>query len=458
MSDKTSKNNLLAFRLEPPHIMLLGFALVILTGALLLKLPISTRIPEGTPFVDCLFTATSAVCVTGLAVLETSAHWTVFGKVVIITLIEIGGLGFMTIGAAIPILIGKKINLHQRVLIKEALNQDKLAGGVRLLKNVLQYSFVTEGIGALFLSTVFIPEFGWFRGIGYSLFHSISAFCNAGFDLMGSSHGAFTSLMYYYNNPIVVLTISGLIILGGIGFTVVQSVKTFKPFRTFSVSSKLAIVTTLFLLAFGTLFILISESGNPLSIAGMPRTDQLQVAFFQSTTARTAGFATVDLGTFRDSTIFVLIILMFIGASPASTGGGIKTTTFAVLMATVFTFLKNDADVTIYKRKVSSENLRKALGVLCLSLTFVLIGTYLLTLTQNPAHFDLTASLFECVSAFATVGLSVGGTPNLDSFGKAVIMLLMYIGRVGTITIMTAIVHKTNIYNVRYPEENVIVG
>lgn len=445
------------YRIKPAEMMVLGFGTVILIGALLLMTPWATNSGARTSFIDCLFTATSAVCVTGLVVVDTSLHWSVFGKTVIIILIQIGGLGFMSISAAIAIIFRKKINLRQRVLIKEALNQNQLSGSVRLIINVIKFTFVIEIIGSMILATVFIPQFGIVKGIGYSIFHSISAFCNAGFDLMGKTSGAYSSLISYYNNPIVVFTICALIILGGIGFGVMVCVGSKRKFRSYDLTSKLAIITTAILIVIGTALIFFGEYKNPGTIGNMNSWDKFEVSFFQSVTTRTAGFGTLDFSKLRESTLFIMIILMFIGASPASTGGGIKTTTLAVIAMAVRAFIKQQDEITVFKKRINKYIFRKALGVFVIAIITVVIGTYLINVTQGK-QFNLLASAFEVSSAFATVGLSVAGSSNLNLFGKILIIFLMFAGRVGSLTVFTMLLHEPEQDNIRYPEANVLVG
>lgn len=444
-------------KISPSAIMLIGFLSIILIGAFLLTTPLASNSGKSTNFIDCLFTATSAVCVTGLVVVDTSLYWSLFGKIVIISLIQIGGLGFMTIGSIIGIILGKKINLRQRVLIKESMNQETLSGLVRLVMHVIKYTFIIELTGALLLMTVFIPEFGIKKGIFFGIFHSISAFCNAGFDLLGSTSGAFASLTDYYSNPIVVFTISGLIILGGIGFAVMVCVKTKKSFKKYDLTSKLVLTTTLLLISIGTILIFINEYDNPATLGNMNLFDKLQNSFFQSVTTRTAGFGTVDFASMHESTLFFIVFLMFIGASPASTGGGIKTTTLAVIFLTVKSFLKNEKEITVYKRRLSEYAFKKAIGIFFIAISIVFTGTFFILITQGP-NFSLIESMFEVSSAFATVGLSIGGTPNLNTAGKIIIILLMYMGRVGSLTVFSIIVHESKIKNIRFPKEKIIIG
>lgn len=445
------------YKYKPGQIMVLGFAGVILIGTLLLMTPLSSNNGEVTNFIDCLFTATSSVCVTGLTVVDTSVHWSIFGKVVIITLIQIGGMGFMSIGAIIAFVFGKRINLRERLLLQESLNQSQLSGVVRLIKSVLKLTFFIEFVGAVLLSIVFIPQFGLVDGIGYSIFHSISGFCNAGFDLMGRYSGEFSSVVAYYNNPIVVFTLSGLVILGGLGFPVIVSIKYHRRFSKLDLSAKLVITSTIILLVLGTIIILLGEYNNPNSIGNMSWWDKFQVAFFQSMTTRTAGYATVDLNNFRANTLFIMIVLMFIGASPASTGGGVKTTTVAVIFASVFSFLKNENDIVVFKKRIDFSTLRKALGVFIISIIVLIVGTYIITETQNE-KFGLMQSAFEVSSAFATVGLSMAGSANLNDFGKIFISLLMFSGRVGSLTVITYFINDNRVNKIRYPEEKILVG
>lgn len=442
-------------RLKPAQILLLGFGFLIFVGAFLLMLPISSREGVWTNFLDSLFTATSAVCVTGLVVVDTSVHWNIFGQIIIILLIQIGGLGFMSVGMFVAVILGKKISLRERVLIKESLNQTELRGSVKLIKYVIKYTFSVELIGALILSSVMIPKFGVKKGVFFSLFHSVSAFCNAGFDLMGRTSGEYSSITMFYNNPVVVFTIAILIILGGIGFPVTMCIIKKKNFKNFDSHTKLVIVTTVILLILGTIFIYFGEAES--SFKHMNGLEKFESSFFQSVTTRTAGFATVDLTKMRASTLLVMIILMFIGASPSSTGGGIKTTTLAILLLSVRAFLKNERDIKMYNRRLNMETFRKAFGILIISIITVIVGTYLLSITQDPKHFGMIECVFESSSAFATVGLSLGGSNNLNLFGKILVIALMYAGRVGMLSIVSTFIDTKN-SKIRYPEEKVMVG
>ncbi|RDY24180.1 Trk family potassium uptake protein [Romboutsia maritimum] len=445
-------------KLDPSRIMVIGFATVILIGGLLLNLPISTQSGESIGLLDALFTATSAVCVTGLIVVDTATYWSHFGQVVIITLIQIGGLGFMTTTTMFALITKKRINLRERLLIQESLNQIDLSGLVKLTRYVILITFLIEGMGALLLSTVFIPQFGLSRGIWYSIFHAISAFCNAGFDLMGSVTGPFSSVTSYVNNFTITLTISGLIILGGIGFPVILDVIKHKRLSKLNLHSKIVLFTTTMLIVIGTLMILFSEFNNPDTLGKLNLNGKILASIFQSVTLRTAGFNTIDLTLLHQGSIFVMIILMFIGASPASTGGGIKTTTLATLFLTVKSFIFEKADIEVYEKRIGISTVRKSLGIFFIGISVVVLGTLLISLGEPK--FTLVEAGFEVVSAFATVGLSIGGTPSLGILGKTLIMLFMFMGRVGSLTIFMALVSKGTKKNqlIRYPEGKIIVG
>ena len=444
--------------MDPAKVMVIGFASVVLLGALLLNLPIATKSGESIGLLDALFTATSAVCVTGLIVVDTATYWSIFGQVVIITLIQIGGLGFMTIATMFALLTKKKINLRERLLIQESLNQKDLSGMVRLTRYVILITFLIEGIGAILLSFTFIPQFGLGRGVWYSIFHAISAFCNAGFDLMGSVSGPFTSLTSYVDNFMIVMTISALIILGGIGFPVMLDVIRTKKVSRLNMHSKIVIVTTAILIGIGSIFIFVVEFNNPKTLGTLSLPGKLLAAFFQSVTARTAGFNTIDLTLIKESSLFIMMILMFIGASPASTGGGIKTTTLASLAITVRSFISGKGDIEVFERRISGATITKAIGIFFIATALVVFGTLALSLTDEG--FTLVECGFEIISAIATVGSSIGGSPNLTIMGKVIVMIAMFIGRVGSLTIFVALLSKGARKKppVRYPEGKIIVG
>lgn len=444
--------------MEPAQVMVIGFGVVILFGGLILNLPIAAKSGKSVGLLNALFTSTSAVCVTGLIVVDTSTYWNEFGQLVIISLIQIGGLGFMTMATMFSLLTGKKINLRERLLIQESLNQRDLSGLVKLTRYIIMMTFAIEGIGALLLSMVFIPKLGLIKGIWYSVFHSISAFCNAGFDLMSPISGEYSSLTYFVNNSLINLVICGLIILGGIGFPVILDVINNKKYSKLNVHSKIVINTSAILIAIGFLFILIVEFNNKESLGGLNMKEKLLSSLFQSVTLRTAGYTTIDLTVLKESTLFLMIILMLIGASPASTGGGLKTTTVATLFLTVKSFILGKEDIEVYQRRISSTTVRKSLGIFFIGVFVALFGTLMLTIV-SPG-FSLLESAFEVVSAFATVGLSLGGSPTLTAFGKIIIMILMFSGRVGSLTIFIALLSRSKKIKskVRYAEGKIIVG
>lgn len=443
---------------QPTQIMVMGFAMVIFIGAVLLTLPISTQSGESIGFLNALFTSTSAVCVTGLIMVDTATYWNGFGQLVIITLIQIGGLGFMTITTLFALITKKRINLRERLLLQESLNQIDLSGLVKLTRYVLLMTFTIEGIGAILLSTVFIPQFGLARGLWYSIFHAISAFCNAGFDLMGNVSGPFTSLTSYVDNYTVTLTISSLIIFGGLGFPVILDVIKNRKISKLNLHSRVVIFTTALLVVGGMLFILSLEYNNPKTLGPLDIGGKLLASLFQSVTTRTAGFNTVDLALLHQSSIFVFIILMFIGASPASTGGGIKTTTLATLLITVKSFILGKEDIEVYERRLSTSTVRKSLGIFFIGIVVVVFGTLIIAVTSP--NFTLVEAGFEVVSAFATVGSSIGGSPTLSTLGKMFIILFMFMGRVGSLTIFMALSSRGIKKNppIRYPEGKIIVG
>lgn len=444
--------------MEPAQVMVIGFGVVVLFGGLILNLPIATKSGESVGFLNSLFTATSAVCVTGLVVVDTSTYWSEFGQFVIIALIQVGGLGFMTIATMFYLLMGKKINLRERLLIQESLNQRDLSGLVKLTRYVILMTFAIEGIGALLLSMVFIPKLGLPKGIWYSIFHSISAFCNAGFDLMGSVTGEYSSLMSFVDNSLINFVICGLIILGGIGFPVILDVINNRKYSKLNVHSKIVINTTAILIVMGFLFIFIAEFSNKGSLGALNMKEKLLSSLFQSVTLRTAGYTTIDLALLKESTLFLMMILMLIGASPASTGGGLKTTTIATLFLTVKSFILGKEDIEVYQRRIGEATVKKSLGVFFIGVFIALFGTLLLTIV-NP-EYTLIESGFEVISAFATVGLSIGGTPSLTSLGKILIIILMFLGRVGSLTIFIALRSKNNKIKskIRYAEGKIIVG
>lgn len=438
-------------RLSPAQVLVLGFAGVIIAGALLLTLPISSRSGEPTSFINALFTSTSAVCVTGLVVVDSGTYWSSFGQVVIMLLIQIGGLGFMTVATLFSLLLGKKINLRERMLIQEALNHLTIQGVVKLVRYVLVLTFSVEGAAALILAVRLSFDMPWQKALYFGVFHAVSAFNNAGFDLFGN----FRSITGYVNDYTVNFVIAGLIITGGIGFSVIADIFRQRSWRGFSLHTKLVLTTSGALIIFGTAAIFVLEYANPKTMAHLPLSGKILAAFFQSVTPRTAGFNTIDIGGLYSATQFLLVILMFIGASPGSTGGGIKTSTFASLCMAVWAVITGREDVEVFKRRIPKDLVFRALTITVMALSLVLAVTMFLTITEKA---DFLALLFETTSAFGTVGLSMGVTTHLSSVGRLLITLTMFAGRVGPLTIAFAVAQRQQKAAIKYPQEKIMVG
>jgi trk system potassium uptake protein TrkH len=424
-------------RLEknPPLLLALAFAVVILIGGSILASPLADVQGKGTPFIDAIFTSTSAVCVTGLVTLNTADHWNTFGHVVIICLIQFGGLGFMTTAGTIAMILRKKITLSDRMVIQEETNSSTLSGMVKLIRYILKATFVIESIGAVLLATRFIPQYGWRKGLWFSVFHSISSFCNAGFDIIGSE-----SISAYAGDVVVILTIGSLIVLGGIGFNVYRDVLQKNRWKKLSLHSKVALSATGLLLVGGTLVIFLLERNNPGTLGGRPLGTQVLGAFFQSVTTRTAGYFSMNQELMRDTTAVFSIILMFIGGSPAGTAGGIKTTTLALILLTTYADIKGRRNVGVFHRRIAEGTIKRAVSLTVLSFSWVLVISFLLTITD--AQFEFINLLFEEVSAFGTVGLTRGVTPGLSTIGKVLILITMYIGKLGPITFVFALTRR----------------
>jgi len=454
-------------KLQPAQVLVAGFASLILAGALLLNLPIATVERESMGFLNALFTATSAVCVTGLVVVDTGTFFSTFGQVVILLLVQFGGLGIMTMATLIFLLMGKKIMLRERVVMQEALNEFNLQGVVRLTKSIILTTLIIQSIGAVILSTRFIPIYGIGQGIYFSIFHSIAAFCNAGFDLIGG----FRSLTPFANDPVIVLTIGALIVLGGLGFSVLLEVYHRRRFRTMSLHTKVALFVTAILIVFGAVFFYVVESGNPYTIGNPALTIPGRVlsALFQSIVPRTAGFNTIDQNSMTDASKFMTIILMFIGASPGSTGGGIKTTTIGVVVLMILSVIKNKEDIVIFEKRLGNGISYRALTIMLISLVLVSAITMALIMSEVQRaqaggdigeQFSFINMLFEAVSAFGTVGLSTGVTPYLSHASRIALILTMFAGRVGPLTLALALAQNSNRSraNIRYPEDKLMVG
>ena len=443
------KDSIKSYNLSPAQVLVAGYFIVILTGTILLSLPIATTTVGSLGVVDSLFTATSATCVTGLIVVNTSSAFTVFGQVVIMVLIQIGGLGIMTMSTLMAFLIGKKISLKERLVIQQDLNQFGISGLVRLIQYVLGFTLIIEGAGAIFMFTKLIHEYKIVKAIYYSVFHAISAFNNAGFDLFGNSLVGFTGSI------IMNFSVMILIILGGIGFGVLTEATNDKKFGKSSLQSKIVVVMTVLLLVVGFLVLLALEYNNPETMGNLPFGEKLLSAMFLSVTPRTAGFNTLPTNALHSSSLFFIIILMFIGASPGSTGGGIKTTTFGVMIITMWNKIIGKKDIEIYNRRIDEEDVLKAMAITLLAMTLVVLITIILTITESKPFLDI---LFETVSAFGTVGLSTGVTPTLSNIGRILITLTMFAGRVGPLTLAVAFAERERKGIYHYPKEKIMVG
>ncbi|MDU3009917.1 MAG: TrkH family potassium uptake protein [Peptoniphilus harei] len=435
---------------NPPLIVCLSFFALILFGAILLDLPIASANGERIGFLNAFFTSTSASCVTGLIVANTATQWTAFGKVIIIILIQIGGLGTMVFLSLIAMALNKRIGISERRIIKEQTNADTSKGIIRLVIYIIKFSLAVELIGAILLATKFIPDFGLERGILFSLFHSISAFCNAGFDIIGNS------LTNYVNDFTVNMTISLLIIFGGLGFTVFIDIYRKKRFKNLSLHSKVVISFTAILILVGTLAFFLIEYKSP-AMLGLTLKGKILSSFFMSVTARTAGFNTIDLGKMQEGSVIVTIMLMFIGASPASTGGGIKTTTFGVLLSSTISVLRGNKEIEIFHKSISYDTLIKSLCIFTLGSFLVIFSSLWITLIEQGKFLYLDI-LYEIVSAFGTVGVSRGITADLSSLSKIILIILMYLGRVGAATLGVSILDTHRKKHTRYSEGKIIVG
>lgn len=436
-------------RLSSFQIIILGFAGVILFGAFILMLPISSADSCVTPFHEALFTATSAVCVTGLVVQDTGSYWSSFGQAIILLLIQIGGLGVVTVAASFAMLSGRKISLMQRSTLQDAISAPKVGGIVRLTRFILRGTFLIELTGALVMLPVFYRDYGR-HGIWLAIFHSISAFCNAGFDILGTDNNLYPSLTAYVNDPVINVTIMLLIITGGIGFLTWDDIYENKlHFHFYRMQSKLILVTTFFLIVFPALFFFFADFNT------LPLDERIQTSLFQSVTPRTAGFNTVNLGAMSDASIGIMILLMLIGGSPGSTAGGMKTTTLAVLFANaVATFCQHD-NAHFFGRRIDCNAVKTAATILMMYLTLFCGGAIFISTYEG---FPLSLCMFETASAVGTVGLTLGITPQLHIPSQIILISLMFLGRVGGLTLIYATVSSKKSGNAKLPQEKITIG
>jgi trk system potassium uptake protein TrkH len=438
--------------LSPSQWMLLGFAIIISIGTLLLALPIASQSGKSLGLLNALFTSTSAVCVTGLAVVDTGQFFTHFGQIVIMLLIQIGGLGFMTYGVIIALLLGKKLGLKHRFMIQESTNSATIQGLVRLCLSIFMISLIIEVSGSLILTIHWYSELGFKQAVFYAIFHSISAFNNAGFGLWPDS------LIRYVDDPVVNIVITLLIILGALGFIVILDILRKRNWRTLALNSKIVLTTSAALILAGFLVIYITEMLSPEMFSQFTWSERLWAAYFQGISPRSAGFNTIDIGKMLAASQFFIIILMFIGGASGSTGGGIKINTFTVLLLAVFSHIRGRSEIHIFHRKIATETVLRALSVIIISLGTVLLVAFLLTTTENQSKFDFIAILFEATSAFSTTGLSMGITADLTSAGKCIVIVTMFIGRLGPLTLVYALSKNKKTTKIGYAEERVLIG
>ena len=430
------------------QIIILGFGMIIIVGTFLLMLPLSTQSREWTPFIDALFTATSAVCVTGLVVQDTATYWSYFGQMVILFLIQIGGMGVVTVGASLALLSGKKISFMQRSIMQEALSAPQVGGIVKLMSFVVKGSLLFEILGAFIMMPIFLRDFGW-KGIWMSFFHSISAFCNAGFDLLGIN-AKYSSLVSYAWNPVINITIMVLIVIGGIGFLTWTDIVNHKHhIRQYRMQSKVILLTTLLLIIVPFVYFFSFEFKN-LSLER-----RILASFFQAITPRTAGFNTVDLTLLSEAGIGIMILLMLIGGSPGSTAGGMKTTTIAVLFANAKAVFRRKEEIDLFGRRIADEAIKKAATILIMYVTLFFCGGVLLSIIEE---LPLMICLFETASAIGTVGLTLGITTQLRVVSRWILIILMFFGRVGGLTLIFAAVSGMNNRLSKLPQEKITVG
>lgn len=440
------------FKLTPPKVLSLGFVILITIGTILLSLPVASTKGQ-ISFIDALFMATSATCVTGLAVIDTGTQLTTFGQVVLLILFQIGGLGFVTMATLITLVLNKRISLKERILMQESMNQNSMQGIVRLIRRVLLYSLVIQLTGAIVFAGRFMMDMPFGKAVYFGIFHSISIFNNAGFDLFGDIHGPFSGLTRFVHDPIVNFTSMILIFLGGIGFIVLADVMDFPKRKRLTLHSKVVLWTSAVLIIIGAaLFFLLEFNSTlkPLDAGG-----KVMATFLQAITPRSGGVTTIDVTLLRESTQFLMILLMFIGAAPGSTGGGIKITTFAILVTAVVARLRGKEEIVMFRHRIAKENVYRAVTMTLMSLMLLVIATMLLSVTE---HAEFLAVLFEAVSAFGTSGLTIGLTPELTTAGKVLVIILMFMGRTGPLTLAYALKPKGSKELYRYPEGKITIG
>jgi trk/ktr system potassium uptake protein len=428
-----------------------GFGAVILIGTLLLMLPVATTDGTAADPTTALFTSASSVCVTGLIVKDTADYWSPFGEGVILLLIQIGGFGFMTTATLVLLALGRRIGLRERLLIKEAMGVTQLGGVVRIVRQMAFFTIITEVLGAALIYLRLSTQFPHGQALWKSVFHSISAFNNCGFDL----YGGFRSLSNFQTDPLIILTTAGLILLGGISYMVIYDIARKRNFLHLSLDSKMVISTTAFLLIFGTIVLLLTEMNNVGTLGPLSLPQKILNAFFHSVTPRTAGFSTLNIGSFAVYSLFFTMVLMFIGGASGSTAGGIKVNTIGLLIATIISTLRGNENPTAFGRQINIEQIHRALTLVILAVVFAFVMVFCLTITENMRFVDL---LFETISAFGTVGLSTGITPLLSTAGRLLIIMTMFVGRVGPLTLILSLTLRQRRSDYNYPQEAVRIG
>lgn len=431
-----------------------GFAVIILVGSLLLTLPVASAANERVGWFDALFTSTSAVCVTGLVAVDTGTAYSRFGHSVLLVLIQVGGLGFMTFATLIFRLLGKQLTLRERIIVRESINEDRMGGLTQMIQWVALSTFTIELVGAVLLAFRMVPQYGWGDGLFYAVFHSVSAFCNAGFDLFGN----YSSLTGYRGDVLVNLTVMALVLLGGIGFAVMQDLRTQRRFDRLKLHTKVVLTTYFALFLFGFLFVLLAEWSNPATLGNLPLGEKILAAMFQSVTLRTAGFNTIDQAALLPATKLVNCVLMFIGAAPASTGGGVKVTTFAVIFLLVRMVADGSREINVFNRRMERTLVQRAVAIITIAMTIVFADIVAISLLEPGA--DMMDVAYECASAMGTVGISAMGTPGLKLASKILILFTMYLGRIGPLTMALILAHRqdSSKENYRYPEDRMMIG
>jgi trk system potassium uptake protein TrkH len=438
--------------MTPQQVMLIGFAVVILIGTLLLLLPISSATKENISWINALFTATSAVSLTGLTVIDINNNFSTFGQTIILLLIQLGGLGFMMFGVMFSLLLGRQITLKDRLLIQEATKAFSIQGMVKLAMHIILITFILEIIVAVILAVHWSAIYNWKLAIYQAVFHSISAFNNSGMSLFSNS------LRAYLGNPLVNICITSLSLIGGIGFTVLLDIYHNRRWKKLSLHSKLVLLTSGILLLVGFIIILSLETYNPATLGQLTWGKRIWAAWFQTVSPRSSGFYTITTSTLLPSTLLLMILLMFIGSGPGSTGGGIKLSTFSVVVMAIVNLFKGNKDVNILKRRLNSQLVTNAIAIAILAVSIIFLITFCLIVSENNIHQPAMAIFFEVVSAFGTAGLSMGITPMLSDLGKCLLVVTMFIGKIGPLTIVFALAAGTMEKRIRYPEDRVLIG